>query len=105
VTEELRGIEEEIRDLLPDEYHGSDRRSTMSREDILKLAIMIKRLSPQYACSIGFSADEAGKLRTLLKWVEKAFALVGFLVITAIVGVIIAIFSKGFWGWIKIGGK
>jgi hypothetical protein len=104
MTEELRGIEEEIKDLLPDEYHEEDRRSKMSRQDIIKMAVMIKRLSPQYACSIGFTAEEAGKLRTLLSWGERAFALVGFLVISAVVGAIFAVCSKGFRIWL-MGGK
>jgi hypothetical protein len=105
MTEEAFGLSEELRDLLTqDEPLIENRREhSLSNADLLTIAAIVKRVAPASQCSVGITPEEAFVIKRMLWWANKAFALVGFLVISAIVGTIIAIFSKGFWGWLGAG--
>lgn len=78
------------------------RQKILTDED---LAAIIEAIAVHNKCNMGLTADEVTTLKRLLKAFNGAATLVGGLIITAIVGGIIAIFTRGFWASLLYGFK
>lgn len=67
---------------------------TLTDEDVQAIA---SALSVYNSCKLGLTTDEVTTLKRLLKAFNGAATLVGGLILTAIVGGLVAMFTKGFW--------
>lgn len=75
---------------------------TLTDEDIQAIATA---LEPYNSCKMGLTPEEVTTLKRFLKAFNGAANLVGGLILTAIVGGLFAIFTKGFWVSLLAGAK
>jgi len=108
MTEEIRQLEYELEleGLLPDHppAETGERRNQLTRHDLLSLAAIMRKTATA-PCSLGLTREQGVLLVRILNFLDRSFSLIGLLVVTACVGMVLAIFGKGFWAWLKMGGK
>jgi hypothetical protein len=75
---------------------------TLTDDDIAAIAEAFKTHS---ACNLGLTNDEVTTLKKLLKAFNGAASLVGALILTALVGGLIAVATRGFWSTMVAGMK
>lgn len=111
MTEERKNIEGQLEDLLPDQ-HPERRESNLTREDILLVGAVFKRLSATQVCTVGFTVDEVstlrrftaeevGILKRFIGFSMKAATAVGLVFIVGACSLFALIFGRGFWAWIR----
>lgn len=78
------------------------RKRVLTDADIEALADALKQHS---VCHMGLTSDEVSILKRILSALDNAAGIIGKVVLTAIVGTLIAIFTKGFWMYLITGTK
>lgn len=78
------------------------RQRTLTEDD---LNAIIEAVKVHGKCNMGLTFGEVTTVKKLLRAFNGAATLVGGLVITAIVGGLIAIFTRGFWASLLYGFK
>ena len=86
MTEDIRRLEQELDELLPPDHEGERRAHNLTRRDILAIATVIQKTAPPATCSMGLTAEEVAMIKRFLTWLNKSLALIGALIITAMVG-------------------
>ena len=69
---------------------------TLTDADIEALTEALKTCHVQ-PCSLGFTPEEVSAVKRVIGMIEGAANLTGKIVLTAIVVILIGIFTKGFW--------
>lgn len=76
---------------------------TLTDADILAIGEAVAARLP--LCALGLEAEDAVMIKTHLSLYKKARNLIGTLILTALTGILIAIFTKGFWASLIDGVK
>jgi hypothetical protein len=60
-------------------------------------AVIAEHMTSDHVCKMELTREDAALLKGMAKWHKKAVNLAGTIVITALLGLALAIFSRGFW--------
>jgi hypothetical protein len=82
--------------------HLTPRKRTLTDDDLDAIAGAMKIHA---ACNMGLTSDEVSTLKRFLTAFDKAAGIIGKIVLTAIVGGAIAVFTRGFWVTLITGVK
>jgi hypothetical protein len=83
------------------EYH-EERKQTLTEADLEELK---KIVSTHSSCHLGLTPDEVSTLKRILFAFDGAASTIGKTILVTVVGVAMAIITKGFWSWLIDGIK
>ena len=86
-----------IASLFPEPMEGERRQHSLTRDDLILIAKLMDIKIRQVACPLQLSMDDEKTLKSWLKTYNKGVGIFSTLILLAIGGGILAIFSKGFW--------